>query len=375
MIVKRSSPTNVSVSQQSLDGMAITTDSRSKRNRHMRHIALASLLFTCILTLSKIHVLPIDVSFSDNRQDDDLLETRQRKIIMATYIFGKTASYAQMFVESARYSGVDVVIVGSPTPFFELPPNVRHLSITWQELVARVSARLFEGEPLHRLSKVRKYKVVDLKPFFAYLFPHVVEGYDWWGHIDNDMLLGNVRHFVTTEMLRNYDVISPLLPQDDMLRTWGPFTLYKNANTTNQLFRLAQHSLKNLLDTNRIHFLDEWAGVSKYRNSSMSGILTNHQDDIQMYHEGLPIVWDGECKENEENCAECILDLSPNAASRLSARVYCNHVGCQMEEVLLCHYQMSKTILEESLIANVTSLKLINDGRFRASRSSGFLLF
>jgi hypothetical protein len=78
------------------------------------------------------------------------------------------ASYAQMFVESACYSGVDVVIVGSPTLIFELPPNVRHLSITWQELVALVLARLFEGELLHRLSKVHKYKVVDLKPFFAY---------------------------------------------------------------------------------------------------------------------------------------------------------------------------------------------------------------
>ena len=170
-------------------------------------------------------------------------------------------------------------------------------------------------------------------------------------------------------------MISPLLPQDDMLRTWGPFTLYKNANTTNQLFRLAQHSLKKLLDTKKIHFLDEWSGDSKYRNSSMSGILTNHQDDIRVYHDGLPIVWDGACKEREENCAECVLDLSPNAVSRLSARVNCKHDECQMEEVLLCHYQMSKTILEESLNANGTSLKLINDGRFRASRSSGFSSF
>jgi hypothetical protein len=48
---------------------------------------------------------------------------------------------------------------------------------------------------------------VDLKPFFAYLFPQVGEGYDWWGHLDNDMLLGNVHHFVTPEMLRNYDMI------------------------------------------------------------------------------------------------------------------------------------------------------------------------
>ena len=295
---------------------------------------------------------------------------------MATYIFGKTASYAQMFVESARFSGVDVIIVGSPAPTFELPPNVRHLSITWQELVARISAQLFEGEPLHTLLKVRKYKVVDLKPFFAYLFPQVVKEYDWWGHADNDMLLGNVRQFVTEEMLNEYDVISPLPSQDNMLRTWGPFTLYKNTNTTNQLFRLAQHSLKKLLDTKKIHFLDEWSGHhAKFLNSSMSGILTNNQDDIRVYHEGLPFVWDGACTEREENCAECLLDLSPNAVPRLSTRVNCTHDECQMDEVLLCHYQMSKRVLEESLSVNGTSSKLINEGRFRATRSFGFSPF
>jgi hypothetical protein len=73
------------------------------------------------------------------------------------------------------------------------------------------------------------------------------------------MLLGNVQNFVTEEMLKEYDMISPILPQDGMLQTWGPFTLYKNTNTTNQLFHLTQHSLRKLLDTNRLHFLDEWA--------------------------------------------------------------------------------------------------------------------
>jgi hypothetical protein len=57
----------------------------------------------------------------------------------------------------------------------------------------------------------------------------------------------------------------------------------------------------------------------------------------------------------------------PNADSRLSTPVNCNHDGCKMEEVLLCHYQMFKLILEESLSANGTSSRLINDGAFFAS--------
>ena len=43
----------------------------------------------------------------------------------------------------------------------------------------------------------KPYKLCDLKPFFGRLFPEAVDGYDWWGYTDTDMLLGNLRSVLT----------------------------------------------------------------------------------------------------------------------------------------------------------------------------------
>jgi len=160
-----------------------------------RNVLLVILLMALMWSCSKR-----DLGILTLVEQPKSIESSEQSIIMATYIFGRTASYVQMFAESARHSGIDVVIIGSPAPTFSLPPNVRHVPLMWEELVERVSTRLFEGAELPNLLNVRKYKVVDLKPFFSFLFPKEVEGYDWWGHLDNDLLLGNVRHSVTEEL-------------------------------------------------------------------------------------------------------------------------------------------------------------------------------
>ena len=36
------------------------------------------------------------------------------------------------------------------------------------------------------------YKLCEFKPMFGVLFADVVEGFDFWGHIDNDAILGDV---------------------------------------------------------------------------------------------------------------------------------------------------------------------------------------
>ena len=75
----------------------------------------------------------------------------QKRIIVASYLFGEKSAntgYLQMFLESARHSGIDVAIVGFPKPGFPLPPNVKHINVTWDQFVDRVSTRLFNGENL-----------------------------------------------------------------------------------------------------------------------------------------------------------------------------------------------------------------------------------
>ena len=356
---------------------------RGRRNRS-RHCGRAMLVVILLIMLWSCSML--------SQQDPTVFEesrsrgSTEQRVLMVTYIFGTSASYVRLFVESARHSGIDVAIVGSPAPAFPLPPNVLHVPMSWEQFVERVSARLFEGEKLSNLLNASRNKVIDFKPCFAHLFPELVSRYDWWGHLDNDLLLGNIRHFVTQDILSHYDLIPGIPPKGKWIMSWGPFTLYRNTKVTNELFRLASHSFKELYDKKDPLYIDEWGdtfpGRSTYWNSTMSGILTNHYErlGIRVWRNGFPLVWDGSCKRREERCAECTLDLYPNAHERLttrSARENCTlDQECQQEQVLLCHYQRSKHRLEASLGTNSQkTMELIKDGRLRVSYMEGFSSF
>jgi hypothetical protein len=75
----------------------------------------------------------------------------------------------------------------------------------------------------------------------------------------NNMLLGNVCHFISREMLDEYDWIPGIGPHDrKIVKNWGPFTLYQNDNKTNELFLQATNPLRELCDMQEPKYLDEW---------------------------------------------------------------------------------------------------------------------
>jgi hypothetical protein len=204
--------------------------------------------------------------------------------------------------------------------------------------------------------------------------------------LDNDLLLGNVRHFITEDLLSQYDYISGVHSTGKHVKNWGPFTLYRNSKVTNSLFLLAADPLIDLYDTKGPLFIDEWGGGrifpndSRRWNSSMSGILTNHAEQlgIRVFRKGFPIVWDGACGRQEQRCAECTLDLSTQAPQRLTTRIAKENCTleqeCRQEEVLLCHYQKSKKTLEASLRTDANrSVSLLKEGRLRANYLEGFV--
>lgn len=113
----------------------------------------------------------------------------------------------------------------------------------------------------------------------------------------------------------------------------------------------------------------------------MSGILTGHKE-IKMLQGGIPVVWDGLCEKGQEHCTECALDLTPNGEQRLMTTVNCTDTvsECQHEEVLLCHYQKSKSALKKSLVGgnddgddyNIT--KNIKSGRLQVNSLNGLVI-
>jgi hypothetical protein len=72
----------------------------------------------------------------------------------------------------------------------------------------------------------------DFRPALAVLYPEKVRGYDWWGHTDLDCVYGDVGKWVTEGFLDGLDVHS-----NHNTYVCGPWTLYRNTDRVNNLFR------------------------------------------------------------------------------------------------------------------------------------------
>ena len=151
-----------------------------------------------------------------------------QSIALVVSWYGSYPWYFPYFVHSIGFSPtIDFIIVTDNTEEIpNKPDNLKIVYRTMDELKDNFSSKL--GFIVNIDSP---YKLCDFKPAYGFLFQDIVNGYDFWGHIDLDVVFGDVRGFMTDELLRNYDVISCLHDY-----TAGYFTLYRNNEYCNKLF-------------------------------------------------------------------------------------------------------------------------------------------
>lgn len=150
-----------------------------------------------------------------------------KKIILLLPWFGKWPWYTSYFIHSCRFnSSVDFIILSDTVLEIELPPNIIFKKYTMNLFVKKASKALgFQVNIKH------SYKICDFKPAYGYIFADIVKEYDFWGYCDIDIIFGNIRRFMTDEVLIKYDLISA---RHDYLT--GCFALYKNIKYINELF-------------------------------------------------------------------------------------------------------------------------------------------
>jgi hypothetical protein len=78
----------------------------------------------------------------------------------------------------------------------------------------------------------RGYKLCDFRPAFGFLFSDLLEGYDFYGYGDIDVIYGNIRKFISDELLTQYDAISIRAQYFT-----GFFAILRNCPKIVQLFR------------------------------------------------------------------------------------------------------------------------------------------
>ena len=74
-------------------------------------------------------------------------------------------------------------------------------------------------------------KLCDYKPAYGLIFSEYLRHSDYWGHIDFDIVWGNISSYLQEPLGKGYQVISA-----DGRRLSGPFTIYANRHQLTLLF-------------------------------------------------------------------------------------------------------------------------------------------
>ena len=117
---------------------------------------------------------------------------------------------------------IDWKIVTNLEPPESYPDNVSFINIELEEMFERFKSKVGRDLLFTNLKKMG-----DVKSTYGIIFDDIFEGYDYWGLCDMDIIWGDIRKFITEEMLQKYDIISSR--QGNMS---GHFSLFRNVPGT-----------------------------------------------------------------------------------------------------------------------------------------------
>ena len=162
-----------------------------------------------------------------------------KSVVIIIPYFGNFPNYFQLFLNSCKYNKtIDWVIITDNESKYNYPQNVRKVKDTFVEVQKRIRRKFDFDVVVDNVHKLCEYK-----PAYAYLFPELVEGYDYWGYGDIDLIYGNLRHFLTEEVL-SYEKIFTL----------GHLTLIENKEKFEKLLKK--------LDEIQILFYNKYSNIN-----------------------------------------------------------------------------------------------------------------
>ena len=177
--------------------------------------------------------------------------------------FGKFPNYFPLWLKSAgaNPSFTFMIFTDEDMSGYSIPQNVKVHAMSLREIKER-AAKYLDFEPVLETP----YKLCDYKPLYGLIFEDYLEGFDFWGHVDPDVIWGDMRHFLTDELFDKYDRI---------LR-WGVIELYRN---TDNIRTFALHELpgwnisyRDIFNTQLSMHFDELALIENlFGNFTLAG--------------------------------------------------------------------------------------------------------
>lgn len=174
-----------------------------------------------------------------------------QKIIIVLPYFGKFPNYFNLFLNSCKKNyTIDWLIISDQSPSeWKIPTNVIWETTDFQKVCKEIR-RIYNVIP------TSPYDLCKYRVAYHRIFSKFIVGYDFWGYCDCDVIFGDIRHFLTEEILNAYPKIS-----------WrGHLTLFRNIEPYNSAFLTKIQGFKSfegcIGNTDGINLFDE-VGINK----------------------------------------------------------------------------------------------------------------
>lgn len=143
------------------------------------------------------------------------------KIALIIPFFGRFPDYTRLFLISASYNSKIDFLIFSDCDLENLPSNVRLYKSTFSEI-----RNMFQQKFDFDICLDQPYKLCDYRPAYGYIFEEYLEGYEFWGHCDLDMVLGDIMGFLSTDVLT----------ENMKIYQHGHLCMYRNLPEVNSFF-------------------------------------------------------------------------------------------------------------------------------------------
>lgn len=210
-----------------------------------------------------------------------------KKILVFVCYFGKSPWYLDYFLRSCvDNNDVDFIFFTDIKDITIKGDNIRIVSISFEEFRSKIN-NYFSFE----LNIQHPMKLCDIRTSFGEVFQDLIEGYDFWGYCDVDVIFGQIRNFLDDSVLENNDVIftKPDYPT-------GFFAIYKNDLNISALYRSTPDYIKVFQDEKLLcfdecggHYSQVCNGVNildtEYDIDSMHHILERNRANVNVLYE------------------------------------------------------------------------------------------
>jgi hypothetical protein len=182
--------------------------------------------------------------------------------------FGKFPNYFGLWLESCSYNpSIDWLIFTDDYTHYDFPENVKVHYRKFDEIVLMCQAK-FDFD----INLRNPYKLCDFKPTYGIVFAAYLTNYEFWGFGDMDLIFGNIRSFLTDEILNGHDKIF----------THGSFCLLRNTKELNNIFR---KKINDKLKFEEVYKNSEHYGFDEYGSEAFNTICV--EENVSIYKNNL----------------------------------------------------------------------------------------